>query len=148
MLAALHEFSQCPPQRQNHAAVAVVGVHAAAAQLHHAAAQVAQAHQVEFGVAVGTAHALGLHRGQHPVGADHLLRRRVAHQQMLAKIVKQIHVMAGQPGRQARAHLQRKHLVPQALGFPNLILLPRPGNRDAADSRRSLRNHPFVASMK
>jgi hypothetical protein len=61
-LVAHHELGQRAPQRQDHAAVAVVGVHAAAAQLHHALAQAAQAGQVKLGVAVGAAHALGLGR--------------------------------------------------------------------------------------
>jgi len=57
-----HELRQRAPQGHDDAAVAVVRVHAAAAQLHHALAQAAQAGQVELGVAVGAAHALGLHR--------------------------------------------------------------------------------------
>ena len=129
-LVASHELGQRAPQRQNHAAVPVVGMHATAAQLDHPLAQAAQAHQIKFRVAVSAAHAFGLRWRQHPVGANHLLAGRVAHQQVLAVIIKQVDVVARQRLAQRGTHFQRKHLKPQSLRFANLVLMAGPADRD------------------
>ena len=114
-------------------------MHAAAAQLHHLAAYAPQAHQVKFGVAVGAAHAPGLRGREHAVGAHHLLRGHIAHQQVLAVIVKQVDVVARRRRVQPRAHFAGKDFVPQSLRLPNFIEVLRPPNLDAACCHR--RNH-------
>ena len=116
--------------------MAVVCVHAAAAQLHHARPQAAQAGQVELGITVGAANPFGLGWREHPVSANHLPAGGVAHQQMLTVVVKQIHVMARYFDRQSRAHLGGKHIKSQALGFPDVVLVPGPLNHNFAGGRR------------
>jgi len=95
-LVAHHKGRQGPPQRHDHATMAVVTVHAAAAQLHHTLAHIAQTGQVKFGIAVGAAHALGLGGCEHAVGANDLATDGVTHQQMFTEIIKQIHIVTRQ----------------------------------------------------
>ena len=125
-LVARHELGQGAPQGENHAAMAVVGVHATAAEFDHAFTQAAQPGEVKLGVAVGAAHALGLHGRQHAVGAYDLPGGAVAHQQVFAVIVKQVNVVARQRRVQARAHFSGKHLVTQPLRGAHFILVARP----------------------
>ena len=130
-LVAHHEFRQRTPQRHDDTAMAVVRMHAAAPQLHHAVTQAAQACQVKFEVAVGAAHALGLRRREQPVGAHHFTGGFITHQQMLAVVVKQINVVAGQGRVQAGAHLLGKYLVPQALNLAHFVLVLGPRNQQS-----------------
>ncbi|MDT4866946.1 hypothetical protein FQZ97_1018340 [compost metagenome] len=134
-LIALHELGQRAPQRHDHATMTVVAMHAAAAQLHHAFAHAAQAGEVEFGVAVGAAHTQGLGGGEHAVGTDHLAARAVAHQQVLAEVVEQVHVVARHRVGQAGTHLGGKHAVTQLLCLAHFALVPGPGNLDAVRDR-------------
>ena len=106
-------------------------MHATAAQFHHARAQSVQTGQVKLGVAVGAAHTQGLRRREHTVGANDLLGGLITHQQMLTKIIKQVHIVARQSLGNARTHLQRKHLVTQALGLPDFVQMPGPGHRQS-----------------
>ena len=129
---AVHELKQSAPQSHDDATMAVIRVNAAAAQLHHAAAHIAQACQVELGVAVGAACPLGLHGREHPVGANDLTRSAVPHQQVLAVIVKQIDVVTWHCFGQPCAQLGRKDLVPQALRFPNFVEMRRPADCNGA----------------
>ncbi|EWS62920.1 hypothetical protein Y695_03849 [Hydrogenophaga sp. T4] len=140
-LVAHHEFGQCTPQRHDHAAVAVVAVHAAAPQFHHALAHIAQTGQVEFGVAVGAAHATGLGRCEHAVGADHLAGGAVAHQQVFTKVVEQVHVVPGHGVGENGPHLAGKHRVPQSLRFTNLVQVAGPRDFDTT-SRGRFRQRP------
>ena len=130
-----HEFGQRAPQRHDGAAVAVVGVHARAAQLDHLAAQAAQAGQVEFGFAVEAADELGRIGRHHAVGADDFaglaVFRLQAHQQVLAVGVEQVDVVAfGAAGRhaQARAHFAHENVVPQALRRANIFFSASPND--------------------
>ncbi|EKD96694.1 MAG: hypothetical protein ACD_23C01328G0001 [uncultured bacterium] len=95
-LIAHHEVGQSPPQRQDDTPMAVIRMHAATAQLNHAGAQTAQPGQVKLIVAVGAPHPLRLRRGEHAIGANHLLAWHIAHQEMLTVVVKQIDIVAGQ----------------------------------------------------
>ena len=76
---ALHELGERAPQGQNHAAVPMVGMHAAATELNHAAAQAAQARQVKFEVRIETAHPGGLLWREHAVGSYDRTARAIAH---------------------------------------------------------------------
>jgi hypothetical protein len=116
----------------------MVRVDAAAAQLHHPLAQAPKPREVELRVAVGAAHAHRLHRRQHAVGADHLERPRIAHEQVLAIVVEQVHVMACDPAVQAGAHLRRENLVPQSLRLAHFVLVPGPGDQDATAFLRNV----------
>ncbi|MDT4856104.1 hypothetical protein FQZ97_904830 [compost metagenome] len=111
-------------------------MHAAAAQLHHALAHAAQAGQVELGVAVGAAHAAGLGRREHTVGADHPAAGGIAHQQVFAEVVEQVHIVAGHGVGQDGPHLAGEHGVPQPLGFTNLVQMPGPRDIDAVPCGR------------
>ena len=134
---ALHELKQRTPQGHDHRALAVICVHAAAAQLDHAVAQAAQAGQVKFGVAVRAARAFRLGRGEHTVSANHHTRGAVTHQQVLAIVVKQIDVVARHLARQARTHLGAEHIESQFLCFTNFVLMLRPRDPNSAlDSAR------------
>ena len=136
---AHHKVCQRAPQRHDHAAVAVIGVHTATAQFHHPGAQGAQARQVKFGIAVGSAHPLGLRRRQHPVSPNDLQALGVAHQKVLAVVVEEVHVVARNGGRQSSAHLCRKHLKAQALRLADFVQMPGPGHLNGATRRGNLR---------
>ena len=56
---------------------------------------------------------------------------RVAHQQVFAVVVEDVHVVARQRGGQARAHFARKHSEAQPLRLAYLILMPGPGDMQA-----------------
>ncbi len=109
----------------------MVRMHAAAPQLDHPVAQRAQAHQVEFGVGVETADAPRLRGGQHAIGADHLRRVVVAHDQVFAILVVEIHVVSGNRTPQAGAHFAGEHAVAQALGFADFVVVARPADGEA-----------------
>ena len=133
---AHHEIRQSPPQRQDHAAMAVLRMHATAPQLHHAGTQRTQPRQVELQVAVGTPYPARLGRREHAVGTDHLTAGQVAHQQVLAIVIEQVHVMARNGGIQARPHLLREDGKPQPLSLPYLIEVPRPSHFQAGTRHR------------
>ena len=59
-LVALHELGQRAPERQNHAALAMLRMHAAASQLHHLRTPGVDGREVELLIAVQTAGALCL----------------------------------------------------------------------------------------
>ena len=125
-LVARHELGQRTPQRQDHATRTVLCMHAAAPQLHHIAAQMAQAHQVKFGFGIEAANAARLRRCQYAVGADHHAAVGIAHQQVLAIVIEQVDIVFRQVGLETRAHFQRKHLVAQTLGLAHLVQVTRP----------------------
>ena len=112
--------------------MSVVDMHATAAQLDHAVAQAAQTGQVKFGVAVGAARPLGLDRGQHPVGANHLACGRIAHQQVLAVVIEQVDVMALDGLGQTCTELGGENRIPQALRFTNFVLMVSPADLNGA----------------
>ena len=112
--------------------MAVVNMHATAAQLDHAVAHATQTGQVKFGVAVGAARPLGLDRGQHPIGANHQARGRIAHQQVLTIVIEQVDVMALNGLGQTRTQLGGEHRIPQALRFTNFVLMLRPADLNGA----------------
>jgi hypothetical protein len=66
-------------------------------------------------------------------------RGRVAHQQVLAEVVEQVDVMAGQRRVQAGAHFAREDGVPQALCRADFVLVRGPGHRDASRVQPELR---------
>ena len=84
------------------------------------------------------ASALGLRGREDAISADHLARSLVAHQQVFAVVVEQVHVVARQPAVvQACAHLASEDLVSQALRLADLVLVACPGHRNAAARRFS-----------
>jgi hypothetical protein len=58
---------------------------------------------------------------------------------MLAIVIEQIDVMAGQRAAQTSAHFIGKNLIAQTLGLPNLIQMARPTDPDAVRSQRGER---------
>lgn len=132
---ALHERGQCAPECQHDAAVPVLAVHAGAAGLDHALAQVAQASHVELGSAVGAADAPRLGRRQHAVGADDFPACRITHQQVLAEVVEDVDVVAGKRGAQPGAHLPGEDGEPQPLCGADFVFMAGPGHFEPAGSR-------------
>jgi hypothetical protein len=63
---------------------------------------------------------------------------------VLTEVVEQVDVVAGHLRLQAGAHLTGKHLVPQALRRPDLVLVAGPSHLKAAD--RALRSLSAVAA--
>ena len=110
--------------------MAMIRMHAAAAQLDHAVTQQTQTRQVELGVAVGAADALGLCGREHAVGADNFPAVCITHQQVLAVIIEQVDVVARQVAAQRSAHFQRKNLKPKPLRLPDFVLVLRPADDD------------------
>ncbi|MNV85294.1 hypothetical protein D3C71_1792380 [compost metagenome] len=114
----------------------MVGVHTTAAQFHHAGAKGAQPRQIKFSVAIGSAHPLGLRGCEHPISPNDLLALGIAHQQVLAIVVKQIDIVAWNGGRQSSAHFSREDIEPQFLRLPDFLLVPGPGHLDSTAFRR------------
>lgn len=103
-------------------------MHAATAQLDHTGPQTAQAGQIKFVIAVGAAYPLGLRRGEHPIGADHLLTWYITYQEMLTVVVKQINIMAGYGRCKSRSHFGGKDIESQPLCLTHFIKMARPTN--------------------
>jgi hypothetical protein len=106
--------------------MSVINVHTAATQLHHAIAHVAQTGQIELGVAVCATHPLSLSWRQNAVGTDHLACLCDLDQQVLAVVVKQVHVMAWQRCGQACTHFGTENIKPEFLYCVNFVLMPSP----------------------
>ena len=115
--------------------MAVLRVNAAAAQFYGVRAQGPQTGQVKLGVAVGAAHALGLRRRQNTVGAHHLARWHIAHQQVFAVVIEKVDVISGLWRMETGTHFCGKNIKSQALGLSHFVLVACPGHFNTAAAR-------------
>ena len=122
VLVLEHVAGEAGPQQGDHRAGAVIGVDAGAADLHHAALQVAQAGDVELGLGVVVAHFAGGARREDAVGADDAPGVFVAHDEVLAEGVVEVAVNPRAARGQAGAHLVGEDPVAQLLGFQHFGL--------------------------
>ena len=102
------------------APLAVVGVHAGAAGLDQAPAQLVQAGEVELGRrrrAAGGGRAV---RRQHPVGPDDLAGALLADDEVVAVLVERVDVEARRRARRRRAEFTGEDLVAEPLCGPDL----------------------------
>ena len=139
-LVANHEVSQRTPQRHDDTPMAMVWMHTATPEFHHPGAQTAQACQIKLGVAIGAAYPLSLRWSQDAVGSNHRLAGFVKHQQVLAKVIKQINVMPRDGGGQPGPHFQSEDFKTQLLSLPHLIKVTGPP--DLNPRRRRLCDTP------
>ena len=78
---------------------------------------------------------LSLRWSQDAVGSNHRLAGFVKHQQVLAKVIKQINVMPRDGGGQPGPHFQSEDLKTQLLSLPHLIKVTGPPDLDARRRR-------------
>jgi hypothetical protein len=119
---AAHVLRQAGPQQQDRAALAIVAMHAGAADLDHGRPQVLQAGQVEFALRIEAADRARRVRRQHPIGAHHAQAVRISHDDMVAVRIEHIDVesLRGAGAIDAGTQFLCKHLVAQALGILDL----------------------------
>mmetsp|Transcript_9924 Transcript_9924/g.23298 ORF Transcript_9924/g.23298 Transcript_9924/m.23298 type:complete len:221 (-) Transcript_9924:2500-3162(-) len=142
---ACHELGQRAPERDDRTATAVIRLHTGATDLGDACTQGPQPRQVELGVAVEPAGALGRCGSQHPVGADDwpdvAILAGCADEQVLTVGIEEIDIQAGWRalGRgQARAHLDSEDLIAQRLGLAYLGFAASPADRQRRGGSASL----------
>ena len=142
---AMHELGQGRPQGQDDTALAMIPMHATAAQFHHTLTQRAQPCQVEFGVGVGAADTACLCRRQYPVGTDDFTTVAVANQQMLTIVVKDVDVVSGDWRAQAGAHFARENVITQALRLAHFVQMTGPARPDRAGGAAGPQQHGWCS---
>jgi len=128
-VAAVHHVAGDPgPDEADDGAVAVVGVHAGAADLDQAGADRVERGQVELALGVQPSGDRRALRRQQPVCADDLSGRLLAHQQVVAVRVEGVDVVSRLRGGQQGAHLSGEDLVAQPLRGTHVGLVAGEGD--------------------
>jgi hypothetical protein len=132
-----HVAREPGPEQRDHGAAAVLRVDAGASHFDHAAANVPQPDEVEFGFRVVAADPARRLRREHAVGAEHLAAVLVAHDQVLAIRVEHVLVDARHARAQARAELLGEHAPAQRLRRAAHLLRARKPHLQPVPARRA-----------
>ena len=134
----LHEAGEPLPQHADGGAVAMFGVHAGAADLHHPAGQVVDHVHVEFVGGVETAGGAGLGVGEDAGAGDHGVAVLIDHQQVMAEGVIAVEFQAVFDLGLA-AHFLDEDLMAQALAALDVIRMR--GELDLQAGLKGVRGH-------
>ncbi|EPJ39382.1 putative protein TPRXL [Streptomyces afghaniensis 772] len=130
-----HVAGDSRPDEADDRAVAVVGVHAGAADLDELGPDRGEGAQVELALGVQASGDRRALRRQQPVGADDLAGRLLTDEQVVAVRVERVDVQPGLRAGQQGAQLPGEDVVPQPLRGTHVLLVPGEGDGVAGGGR-------------